>query len=274
MSSNPLQHYFETRKLKLESHYPGINWQGFQEFYQTSRELFSLPESYIFSALEEGRPFAYIQKQSFFYQNYFFVDESVLIPRSETELLVEEALKEIKEQQISHVAEIGLGSGALLISVLLNSPHPLKAWGGDLSPQCIEVSKANLFRFEKQLNKHSVQFDVSDRFQKATGQFELILSNPPYIMKSEKDKVHPQVFENEPFSALFLEDGEYSDWYKEFFLQVKEFLSPGGLFIMEGSEYHLEELNDLIETQLFQRGEILKDLTGKKRFLKLRKNHG
>ncbi len=235
------------------------------------------------SLLSLGRPLSYITKSGFFFETEFYVDERVLIPRFETEVLLELVFEELKvlDKQIPcrpiRLAEVGVGPGTLALSIAQQKyAHSLQIVAGDLSDEALGVCKLNEFRLGFAIPKeNSVELIKSDRMSKFTGSFDLIYSNPPYIKrKSDFSQVHEQVAKHEPEMALFLEDDEYNEWFELLFKQVDKYLTSGGLFLMEGHEEHLESLLEKIRTIFSCEGEVVKDLTGRNRILKIRKNNG
>ena len=109
-------------------------------------------------------------------------------------------------------------------------------------------------------------------FHFETSDFDLIVSNPPYIKaKADRLKVHSQVEKFEPHLALFLKDEEYDSWFKEFFNEVFDKLKPGGIFWMEGHEDHLQELAKMAQDTGFVDVKIDQDLTNRDRFLRATK---
>lgn len=232
------------------------------------------------SLLKLGKPLEYINKSGYFFETDFYVDERVLIPRFETEVLLEHIFKEIKsldkklpDREI-RLAEVGIGPGTLSLSVAQHRfSHPLDIVAGDLSDEALEVCRINTFRLGFAIpEENSVQIIRSDRMKGFSGKFDLIYSNPPYIKKkSDFEEVHKQVARYEPEVALFIEDNEYNEWFHLFFTQVEEHLNCGGLFLMEGHENHLEFLAKQMTSKNIFEGEIIKDLSGRNRILKIRK---
>jgi release factor glutamine methyltransferase len=107
------------------------------------------------------------------------------------------------------------------------------------------------------------------------GDFDVILFNPPYIKRdSDFENVHHQVREYEPHVALFLNDAEYDEWFREFFTQLKEKLKYPGIFMMEGHEDHLENLKNLAKEMGFDNAEIIKDYGQVPRFLLIERKNG
>ncbi|MBB6061689.1 release factor glutamine methyltransferase [Thermosipho japonicus] len=171
-----------------------------------------------------GFPLAYLLNEKSFYKHNFYVEEGVLIPRPETELLVENALKIINKEKIKKVAEIGVGSGAVIISILLE--RNCIGFGTDISKKALEIAK-----------KNAKKFNVLDRLDLRLGKFlepfkneydeiELIVSNPPYV-KNNSDLQKEVMFE--PKEALLGgEDG--LDFYREF---LSSYDLQGKIVIME-----------------------------------------
>jgi release factor glutamine methyltransferase len=210
-----------------------------------------------------GVPFAYLTHYSEFYFKKFYVDERVLIPRNETELLVD--LIHQEPQKFSNICDVGTGSGVILLS-LIASGKAQKGLGIDISPKALEVAQINT----KKLNlEDRVTLKLGDRLSGIIDSFDLIVSNPPYIKESShRSLVHHQVDRFEPHQALFLKDEEYKEWFEIFFIQIKSSLLAGGLFWMEGHELELEDQARHLETLGFKNVQVLKDYAGLNRFIK------
>ncbi len=236
------------------------------------------------SLLNLGRPLAYIAKSGHFFETDFYVDERVLIPRFETEVLLECVLNELKDldsdslkENDVRLAEVGVGPGTLSLSIAQQKYHrPLDIIAGDISKEALEVCELNLFRLGFAIPKvNNIKLILSDRLNAFEGEFDLIISNPPYIKrKSDFKEVHAQVIKNEPEMALFLDDDSYKEWFDSFFIEVGNHLKLGGLFLMEGHENHLQNLYTQIKSIFSCEGEVIKDLTGRDRVLKIRKTNG
>lgn len=220
------------------------------------RETELLAESYC-----QGTPFAYLLRESEFYGHRFYVDENVLIPRQETELLVDLLVQ--GNDRYKRCLDVGTGSGILALS-LLREGVATSAVAVDLSPSALEVAQLNARRFRLE---DRCEFLLSDRLQMVTGTFDLIVSNPPYIKaRAHRDLVHAQVDTFEPAMALYLPDEDYDAWFEELFRQVKGALQPNGLFVMEGHEHTLPELCDRLRSH-FSQVELRQDFAGLNRFL-------
>lgn len=234
-----------------------------QSFYALSEIKLEKIEEDLLS----GLPFDYLRGESEFYESAFMINENVLIPRPETELLVDQVLSEQKKTDL-HFADIGTGSGCIGLSLLAKNP----TWTGilsDISPLALEVAQTNA----KNLRLTSqVEFLLSDRMQKIEGVFDFIISNPPYIKESShRLYVHGSVDAYEPHLALYLKDNDYQEWFHHFFTQVYSHLKVDGVFYMEGHELELQAQKKQLEEIGFRTVKVIQDLTKRDRFLKASK---
>ena len=214
----------------------------------------------------KGVPFAYLLEQADFYENRFYVNSRVLIPRPETEELVDILVREKKSY--SNVLDVGTGSGVILLSLLLKNVA-CTGLGVDLSPEALKVAQTNARRL-RLLDR--CEFLKSDRLKEVHEFFELIVSNPPYIKsKGHRELVHQQVDKHEPHMALFLDDQTYNAWFTTFFTQVRDHLIPGGVFMMEGHELELEGQAVMLKELGFQDVVVINDLGGSNRFVRGKK---
>lgn len=278
-----LNSFFLDNKKLLISNYPGINFHRIkqdlidfsgrtnflEEYYCHSTS--SLLDSFI-SSLVKGKPLEYILNKSYFYKSSFYVNEDVLIPRSETEILVEKAVKlseKMNNKSKLSIADIGTGSGAIILSVLQELNFKVKAIASDISKEALKVAKINYNQHKYLIHKDSeIEFICSDRMKEFDKKFDLILTNPPYIKKSESKKyVHQQVNQFEPKLALYIQDDQYIQWFKELLFGMFNSLKTNGHFIMEGSEFHLEALLDIANELGFKQLEIIMDYSENQRFL-------
>lgn len=227
--------------------------------------------------MKNGVPLQYISRQAYFYKSEFFVDERVLIPRSETEILVERALEFIKSYSKDDllIYEVGVGSGCIGLSLLqeLNSKK-VSYLGTDISEEALEVFEINLFRHQFKISKeYRVNTLLADRLEGIKIPADVILSNPPYIKETlDRKLVHGQVKKFEPQKALFLQDELYDDWFEQFFTEANSLLKKGGLFLMEGHEKHLSRLEKMAQKIFAHGSELITDYTGRERFLKIIKS--
>lgn len=178
-------------------------------------------------AIKGGQPVQYALGHAAFYGREFNVDRRVLIPRQETEELVEWVLNDYKASgEPKRVLDIGTGSGAIAVTIGAERP----TWdvtGADISVDALEVAKSNADQFAKQ-----VQLIKSDLFSAASGQYDIIISNPPYISEQERDVMDESVIMYEPDLALFADD-EGLALYKKMAAELLKYLSPQGAAYFE-----------------------------------------
>lgn len=277
--------FFNKEETNLQKNYPGINWRRFQ----SDLEVFLLAKNYhllnniqvdhqlktFFDKVKLGEPLEYITGRSYFYKAEFLVDKNVLIPRNETEVLVEMAVNELKKiskkiDEPLRVADVGTGSGCIPISIACELSRPIELVCTDLSAEALAVAKTNAFRLGLSYPRETkIEFIETDRLKDVKGKFHLITSNPPYIKEgSDRALVHDQVDQFEPHIALYLKPEEYQNWFSDFFKMVFNSLNEQGIFIMEGHEDHLNDLAQLAEQFGFNDVKILPDLNGDDRFLR------
>lgn len=266
--------YFSKNHEYLKETYPGLSKEKIlDEFLHYSHkredESYQLSDNHYFEKLEKSMPLEYIRNEKFFYRSHFFVNEDVLIPRSETEILVEDSVNFINksEKNSLKIAEVGVGSFALGLSILIDSHKELSFVGGDIDEMALEVARVNLFRMCSKLNPlWNISLIQSDRLENFSDGFDLIVTNPPYIKESARDLVHEVVKNSEPAVALFLKDEEYVSWFDQLFQDSHQKLLAKGVLLMEGHEDCLIELKDIAQ-KFFSKVEIKKDYTGRDRFL-------
>ncbi len=289
------ENYFKDHQKYLEETYPGLTIRRVKQELEllmmekgsvNSLEAVYLPHTdnpatRFFSSLELGIPLEYITGRAYFYRSEFKVSPDVLIPRSETESLVEMALKELgtwakKTDETLKFIDVGTGSGIIPISILQELNRPANAYATDISMEALNVAKENAFNLRFTWSpKSSLNFIQTDRLEGVKENFHIIVTNPPYIKReADKDMVHEQVREFEPGLALWLDDKEYDEWFLKFFTQAHHLLMEEGVFLMEGHENHLDNLSKVGEKCGFKNVEVQNDLTGRKRFLIMRKSHG
>jgi len=277
--------FYTQHQTFLEEAYPGLSFSIFKSFLKEAYDFLGNEKiSFLEKQLLLGIPFAYILGYADFFGRKFFVSSKVLIPRQETEILLTLGIQAIKG--LSHlglknnfkIAEIGVGSGCLLLSLALESSFlkgkcGLTFSGIDISQEALEVAKINYYRYKRSLVFPEEEFSWhhEDRLYNCQETFDLILSNPPYLplsWRDKKEKVHWQASQYEPSQALFLPDDLYEEWFNSFFRQLENHLEKkSGIFLMEGDPTFLPLLlNKITLLQNFQ-GFLLNDLAGRCRFL-------
>lgn len=199
----------------------------------------------------EHVPLQYIVGETEFMGLKFKVNSNVLIPRQDTETLVEEALKVVKPGM--RILDLCTGSGCIIISILHNVTD-VEGYAIDISKQALNVAKENA-----KLNDVSVMFERSDLFDNVTGTFDIIVSNPPYIRTEEIVKLMPEVQTFEPMEALDgKEDGLY--FYREIVAKCKDYLNPDGRILFEIGYDQGEDVSALLREAGFKDVRVIKDL--------------
>lgn len=212
-------------------------------------------EETFFSAISIRKnrvPLQHITGEQEFMGFSFLVNEHVLIPRQDTEILVEEAVKLAKGRRI---LDMCTGSGCIILS-MEQLCEPQYAMGVDISTDALEVAREN----GKRLNS-KVKWLQSDLFEKVSGKFDMIISNPPYIERDEIPKLMEEVRCHEPEMAL--DGGEDGlDFYRRIIIESKEHLELGGYLCFEIGYNQGEAVYLLMEKAGFQKCQVIKDLAG------------
>jgi release factor glutamine methyltransferase len=231
-----------------------------------------------FEAMIERRmlrePIAYIVGHKEFQSLDFEVNRSVLIPRPETEILVAAALEAIAEVRETRVLDIGTGSGAIAISIAANASQA-EVIATDISADALEIAKRNALRHrvaDRVTLRRADCFEVLDGGP-ALGQFDLIVSNPPYVAAPEVARLEPEVRSFEPSIALSAGlDG--LDFYRLIAANVREHLSVDGQLTVEVGAGQASAVAKIFEDRAFQVVAVLDDLGGHQRVVHARMQHG
>ena len=244
-----------------KSTFIGLNPNYVLDSNQLQKLKFALAE------LELGKPIQYVTNQAFFLNNEFYVNDSVLIPRPETEELVKWVLDDINEYKITspHLMDIGTGSGCIAIS-LAKANREIKLTAIDLSKEALIVAKKNA-------SKHKVKIDfVQEDIQSLSHlnrTFDIIVSNPPYIHPDEKKDILPNVLNHEPHMAIFTPNNDPIYFYRLIINFASKVLkSLGGLYLEINPKF-LELLKSNFSSRNFSEVEVRNDIFGKPRMLKV-----
>lgn len=229
----------------------------------------------IVERLNTNEPIQYILGETEFYGRRFLVNDSVLIPRPETEELVKYIVDKSKVPQRrplpigegweGFLLDIGTGSGCIAISLAKELPN-FKVTAYDISEKALETAKRNA-----ELNKADVTFEkvdiLNNQFSILNSKFSIILSNPPYVTKQEIDRMQKNVLDFEPHLALFVEDSEPLIFYEAIANFAFNNLTDNGLVAVEINETLGEETADVFRKKGFSEVEIIKDIHQKNRFV-------
>ena len=188
----------------------------------------------------------------------FSVNEHVLIPRQDTEILVEEVLKELHDGM--RVLDMCTGSGCILLS-LLHYSNDCEGLGVDLSAEALEVAGRNVLKVLTPEKAEHAHFLQSDLFEKVEGKFELIVSNPPYIASAEVEKLMPEVRDHEPRMALDgTEDGLY--FYRRIIEEAGKHLVSSGMLFFEIGYDQGQAVSELMRTEGYCDVQVVQDYAG------------
>ena len=212
----------------------------------------------IINDIKQNIPIQYILGEAHFYDLKFKVNSSTLIPRGETEELVQYILL----HDFISVLEIGTGSGCIAVSIAKNSNANITAI--DNSIEALEIAKSNAI-----LNSVEINFELSDVFNFSdTKKYDLIVSNPPYVLESEKKLMNKNVLDYEPHNALFVRDNAPLIYYKEIAKIATNNLNKNGLLFFEINEKYSKQIIELLSNLNFVDIELKKDINGRDRIIK------
>ena len=188
----------------------------------------------------------------------FTVNENVLIPRQDTEILVEEVLKELHDGM--RILDMCTGSGCILLS-LLHYSNDCEGLGVDLSAEALEVAGRNVLKVLTPEKAEHAHFLQSDLFEKVEGKFEIIVSNPPYIASAEVEKLMPEVRDHEPRMALDgTEDGLH--FYRRIIEEAGKHLVSSGMLFFEIGYDQGQAVSELMRTEGYCEVQVVQDYAG------------
>jgi len=233
--------------------------------------LTDFEEAKFFTLIERRanlEPIAYIIGYKEFYGYNFYVNDKVLIPRPDTEVLVDAIIREVKESNITNplILELGIGSGCVSISLLLEI-ESANIIASEISLDAILVSNQNA-QIHSVSNRlkiiHSNWFDnINEK------KFDIIFSNPPYIPKSEAYLMGAETIRYEPHNALFMDNNEFNP-YQYIAKDAKSFLKENGKLFLEVGFNQASSIIQIFESQDFVMDKIYKDFAGHKRVVSLK----
>jgi release factor glutamine methyltransferase len=218
--------------------------------------------------INQGEPVQYITGKTQFLGLTFKVNPSVLIPRPETEELVDIIIKENKDRKGLRIMDMGTGSGCIAVSLACHLP--------EAEVRAVDISKSALYVAAENasINHAKVTFindDILNLAETNSTKLDVIVSNPPYVRYSEKKEMQKNVLEYEPKLALFVDDHEALIYYEKIALFSARHLENGGLLYLEINEMLGKETAELVASFGFNQIEIKNDLFGKPRFIRCSK---
>jgi len=226
-------------------------------------ELDALRLEEIIARLNKNEPIQYILEETAFYGRVFKVKPGVLIPRPETEELVDKIIKQNKGRKKLKIADIGTGSGCIAIT-LAKELSKSEVFAIDISRPALSVTMANAVW--NHANLQIKEYDILGKEAFIENEFDIIVSNPPYVKESEKALMHKNVLDYEPALALFVEDADPLLFYRAILEKGQTMLKKGGKYYFEINESQGEELAELMKKYSCGNISIEKDINGKDRF--------
>lgn len=244
---------FKTSKLHIHA---------FPESLLTQKQAHQIKS--ICRELKEGKPLQYVLGETSFYNCTIKVNKDTLIPRPETEELVDLIIKENRGFRGS-VLDAGTGSGCIAVALAINLPGT-RVMGFDISEGAISLARENAL-----LNNASIDFFTADMANfdiNSIGNTDIIVSNPPYVRESEKKLMADNVLNYEPHAALFIPDSEPLKYYKYILKLAKGILVRGGRVYFEINEAMGEEMKYLLSEHGYSGIVIKRDLNDRERMIK------
>ncbi|HAA00189.1 MAG TPA: peptide chain release factor N(5)-glutamine methyltransferase [Flavobacteriales bacterium] len=219
--------------------------------------------------LLRARPVQYIIGHTPFYGSSFRVDENVLIPRPETEELVDLICKTY-QNTAAKILDIGTGSGCIAVSLAKHLPLA-EVSAIDVSPGALQLARANAESNQVNIHWHELDILQADSNFFPAKQLDVIVSNPPYVLKDEASSMKRNVLEHEPHLALFVEDSDALLFYRRIVALAEHWLKQGGRLYFEINEQFAQEGISLFSELLWRNTQIHHDLQGKDRMLSAEK---
>lgn len=249
-------------------------WERRGSSYKLSNEQLSKLKQYLDELLAH-KPVQYVLNEAWFYKLKFFVNEDVLIPRPETEELVSLIVNDVRRSKYDvqfedpiaiglRILDIGTGSGCIAIS-LKNELKNLNVTALDLSDKALFVAKKNADNLDAK-----IEFEKNNFLDESTwhqhGEYDVIVSNPPYVPEKEKEILSKNVTEFEPGIALFVQNDNPFIFYKSIAKFAQSHLKPSGKVYVEIHENYAKEVQEIFTGYNFK-SEIKKDIYGKERII-------
>ena len=211
---------------------------------------------FILEKLTKNKPVQYITRKAYFYGLNFYVNEKVLIPRQETNELVDWVLMSVTHSKPIKILDIGTGSGCIAITLKKNLPLS-EVFAIDISNEAIQVAQKNANDNEVEINFSQKNIlEIND----LKSNFDIIISNPPYVRELEKLEMAPNVLDNEPHLALFVPDNNPLLFYEKITEIALKNLTEDGMLFFEINQYLSEETKKMIENKGFKNVTLRKDL--------------
>ncbi len=212
------------------------------------------------SQRSKGKPVAYLIGKKFFWKYQFYITEKVLIPRPDTEIIIEQVLKIFKKKDNINFLDVGFGSGCILLSILKEKKN-FRATGIDISKDALKACKINAYKLGVK-NRVTLFKTNIDKFSR--GKYDLIISNPPYIKKLDLKYLEKDVINFEPKLAL---DGGLDgiSEIRKIIKKSSDLIKNGGKLVLEIAFNQKEEVKQLLRNNSFYINSVVKDLANNDR---------
>ncbi|MEA3447792.1 MAG: peptide chain release factor N(5)-glutamine methyltransferase [Bacteroidota bacterium] len=244
----------KTRQISEASYVPGDD-----ELNEINR---------LFRKLMSGMPIQYVLGETEFYGRKFIVSPTVLIPRPETEEVVEVAINQCKNMLHPRILDIGTGSGIIAVT-LAAELNDAEVFASDIADDILRVAKRNASLHQVQMS--FICHDLWKQQDDLPGNLDCIVSNPPYVTEKEKKDMHQNVLNYEPSEALFVPDDDHVRFYKQIARVAKQKLHAGGMVVCEINDAFAKESMKCFADENFGNIFVNKDLNKKNRILTARK---
>lgn len=249
-------------------HFMGINRLEFSmdQMEEISAEQESKFKG-VLDALQTGKPIQQVLGFAWFFDLQFYVNEHVLIPRPETEELVDWILKSSTQIKHAHVLDVGTGSGCIVLSLAnAKANWDITAW--DLSKPALEVAEKNSESFGLKNVKFECVDVLDERERDSIDGIDILVSNPPYIAKDERNTLSANVLDFEPHEALFVTNSDPLQFYRAICTLGKNKLASKGMLYFECHENYAHDVSRLMQEYGFEEVELRNDMQGKARMVR------
>jgi len=230
-----------------------------------SKEQNTLLEQYM-QRLEKGEPVQYVTEKAVFCNRTFHIAPGALIPRPETEILCEIITEKHMPKEDSYILDIGTGSGCIAITLALNIPHSIvTAW--DISTEALSIARDNADKMNAKIKIK--QKDILEEAKKYNikEEFDIIVSNPPYICNKEAADMESNVLDHEPHLALFVPDNDPLLFYRNIALYASHSLKSNGQLYLEINPIYANDMCNMLDSFNFRNISLHSDQFGKQRFV-------
>lgn len=265
-----LQHLYDADEIKSMLTIVAYEVLGLSRVDLVLKDNESLSEAQIvqlnnvLSQLQQEIPIQYIFEKAYFYGYEFKVSPATLIPRRETEELVEWVLSEMNRQPNKKWRVLDIGTGTGCIPITIKKEFPLaEVFAMDISTEALKIAKENA----ENLNASVTFIEQNILSTEQLDSYDIIISNPPYVRNLEKAEIKKNVLAYEPHLALFVEDNDPLIFYRKIAQLAQKSLTENGLLFFEINQYLGEEMQQMV-SEYFKTIELRKDLQGNDRMMK------